>query len=215
MLTRPRDPVISRAIRIGSTWCAGRRVDGGVAFGHGVRVARVVDTFWPHAPAIWYATALVHDGPEFVDATEVTRVLTAELGDEVCRYVWGLWDEHEVYEVCDRQPELADTRVPQLATDTPALLRIMAADQVVSFVNLQRRLRRARDQGTAEADFWGVRENLLARMDYFRRFHTAARPHVPAAMFDHWGHHLALVPALGQPPSTGELNSSAGGERSN
>ena len=199
--TQPRHPLVEQAVRIGSHWCAGRRIDGGVAFGHGCRVALMVDRYWPDAPPSWYATALVHDLPEFIvtdtgepDRSRVEAAIVPHLGEEVLGYVWGLWDEHEVYEVCDRTPEIADTRVPELGERCLPLLSLMAADQVVSFTNVQRRLTRAVNAGSSAADFWGVRGNLLDRMPYFRRFHAAAKPFVPAALSDHWGQCLALIP---------------------
>ena len=194
VLTRPRPKLIEDAIRLGSLWCAGQRIDGGPAFGHGVRVARTVDRHFPDAPLTWAATALVHDAPDFVAKGEMDQVIGERLGEEVLAYVWGLWAEHEVYEVCDQHPEIADARVPELARVDLPLLRLMAADQFIAFTDMQRRIKRAVLNGQSEPEFWVTRGALLARMEYFLRFHDAARPHVPAAMHQEWGQCLALIP---------------------
>ncbi len=203
--TKPRRPLIRDAMQIGAHWCQGRRIDGGVAFGHGCRVALCIDRFWPDAPEQWHATALVHDLPEFIvdqegapDRDRVRDEIVPKLGEDVLSYVWGLWDDHQIYETCDRNPGIAVSHVDELAATNLPLLCIMAADQLVSFTNVKRRLRRVRQQGGTEAKFWGERTNLLERMTYFRLFHAAAIAHVPPAMSQRWARYLYQIPSAAE-----------------
>jgi hypothetical protein len=196
VLTQPRPRIVDEALRLARDWCTGRVIDGAPALGHAVRVALTLDRHWPTAPARLTAAVLVHDAPEFAPRNiDLDAVLTRCLGPAVTRVVRALEAEHRAL---DNIPG-----GPPIPIGDPWVLHASTADKIVALGSMLRRATVAPDPAT----FWAQRRALHDLLPYFRAFHTAAAPHLPAPMAGHLHavvtrveHLHAVVSASGQVP---------------
>jgi hypothetical protein len=170
VLTPPRHPVVDVALALARRWCAGHVIDGAPALRHAAQVAVTLDRHQPDAPPELIAAVLLHDAPEFAPADiDLDELLTCRFAPETARVVRALQREHEA---------LAEPTPPEPDVDDPLTLWASAADKIVSLESVVARASLAGDQ----PGYWAKRAPFLRLVPYFRRFHTAATPYLPAGM---------------------------------
>jgi hypothetical protein len=171
VLTRPQHPVIAMALELAKTWCAGQIIDGAPALGHAVKVALVLDRHLIAPPPQLVAAVLLHDAPYFAPLPRfnLDGLLTTRLGSEVARVVRALEREHGV---------LTERPVPVVDTSDRWTVWASAADKIVALGSILRRASRADDP----AAYWSRRAAFVARVPYFRAFHTDTVGLLPGGM---------------------------------
>ncbi|GAA1799316.1 metal-dependent phosphohydrolase [Planosporangium flavigriseum] len=145
-------------------------IDGAPALAHAVDVALALGRHVPDAAPELVAAVLLHDSPEFAPSDiGLDTTLTTRLGAEVTRVVRAMEREHIV---------MAERAVPDVGTGDLWVTWASAADKLVSLRSILRRAARSADQ----AAYWRTRTAFVARVPYFRAFHTRTAPHLPARM---------------------------------
>lgn len=178
VLSQPRSPVITQAMAIARSWCAGHRIDEAPAYVHAVRVAATLCRHVPQASTDLVAACLLHDAAEFASTRTDFEVRIQPLGAEVLRIVDALAEEHAAIDHYPDDPNAAPDRLRRLVANDLATVHAMAADKIVAFSSL---LRRAARSGNPRR-FWEARSALAERLPYFELFVTTTRYCVPWSM---------------------------------
>lgn len=133
----------------------------------------------PDASPELVAAVLLHDAPYFApEHVDLDATLTAYIGAPVARVVRALEREHAT---------LAEQATPRADVDDLSTLHASAADKIVSLTSILRHADRADDPTT----YWSTRAAFVARVPYFRAFHTAAATHLSASMSTQLGRLVA------------------------
>jgi hypothetical protein len=175
VLSYPCQPLVTDALSLARTWCAGHLIDAAPALGHAVKVALVVDRHITDAAPELIAAMLLHDAPYFApDTVDLDAVLTGRFGAATTRIVRQLETEHEAM----------DSRTaPDVTGVDRWTLFASAADKIVSLGSILRRAARAPDP----VAYWNRRAAFVDRVPYFVAFHTVAAPRLPIAMANELG----------------------------
>lgn len=185
----PRHPIISMAMALARRWCAGHVIDGAPALAHAVRVASAVEHYMPNAHPGLVAAALLHDAPEFAPPTvDLGALLTVRFGTRVACVVRALGQEHQ---------RAGDE--PVMPRD-PWVLYVSTADKIVSIGSVLRQVTLADD---ADRYWRHIRRAFVARLPYFRVFHTLACPRLPAALAADLGRLVAAAEVSAMRPQRG------------
>ncbi|WP_157546759.1 hypothetical protein [Hamadaea tsunoensis] len=168
-LTRPRHPIVDRALNLSRRYCDGQIIDDAPAFTHACRVAVALGTHDPASTPEMIAAALLHDTPEFAHPdTNLSVALAYGVADGVAPLVLAVHDEHQA---------MTSGTAPRVPSDG-AVTRIMAADKVIAFRALVRRASRSPDP----VHFWSHREGLRKLMPWFAEWSALAAPGLPPSL---------------------------------
>lgn len=168
VLSKPRHPVVERALKLARTYYEGHVINDAPALAHAMKVASVLATHEPDAPPSTIASALLHDSPIFAPSfIDLDIVLRDGVGEAIASIV---------HELSAEQAAMMSGQPPRLAGRTVTL--VLAADRIVAFRSLVERARRSSD----EREFWTQRQGLRSMLGYFRAWYAIAEPALPASM---------------------------------
>ncbi|WP_322755214.1 hypothetical protein [Frankia sp. Cas3] len=163
-LSCPRPSMVLAALHLARRWCTGHAIDGAPAMAHAVRVAVKLCQYYPTATAELVAAVLLHDSPYFVpDGQDLDIVLSETVGNEVCRIVRAIEQEHFALAVYISDPRRVEVHLRHAASHDRAVVLASAADKAVSLASIMRRVSRAGDICT----YWSARSAFVARIPYF------------------------------------------------
>jgi 5'-deoxynucleotidase YfbR-like HD superfamily hydrolase len=169
-LSQPRHPIVTGALDLASTWCAGHVIGGAPALAHAINVAHTVDRHIPDAPVELIAVALLHDAPEFAPGDiDLGAVLTRQTAPAVARTIRALERALASGETGEGKP---------VDPEDLWTLCVSAADRIASLSSVLRRAGRPEDA----AAYWRTRTPFIAQVPHYRAFSQQSAPHLPGGM---------------------------------
>jgi putative NIF3 family GTP cyclohydrolase 1 type 2 len=169
VLSAPRHPLVTQALRQARQWCTGQVIDERPALAHAVTVAVTLGRHVADPAPDLVAATLLHDAPAFAPPDlDLDLVLGQRYSAEVLRIVRALEMEHHAL----------DLAAPIIIVEDLPVLLASTADKIVALRSL---LRRAAACGDVER-FFVTRPGLLRLLPHFRACCDAGVGRVPPSM---------------------------------